>query len=96
MIDQKNKIFTKDERIEIDNAFYIIKDYITGGLCDRVRREYYEKLANPETKEQTIYYDRCYSCLLNQEHGMYCEWGKMLQAYETIVRIDDGVEDDNG
>ena len=87
---EKNKIFTEDERIEIEQAFYIIKDFITGGLCDRVRREYYRKLDNPETFKDTVYHDRCYECLLNQEHGMFCEWGKMLQAYEKMMRIDNG------
>lgn len=100
MKDQKNgKIFTKEERIEIENAFFIIKDFITGGLCDRVRRDYYAKLENPDTKYDVMYYDRCHSCLLNQEHSMYCEWGKMLQAYERIICIDDGedtAEDFNG
>jgi hypothetical protein len=90
MIDKKNKIFTEEERMEIDNAFFVIKDYITGGLCDRVRREFYQRLEDPATKEETIFKDRCYYCLLNQEHGIYCEWGKMLQAYEKMMRIDNG------
>jgi hypothetical protein len=91
---QDGKIFTEDERIEIENAFYIIKDYVTGGLCDRVRRDYYAKLDNPETKDSVLYYDRCHYCLLNKEHGMFCEWGKMLQAYEKMMQIDSGEEED--
>lgn len=96
MIDQKNKIFTEEERAEIEHGFFLIKDYITGGLCDRVRRDYYKKLDNPDTHEEAIFQDRCYDCLLNQQHGMYCEWGKLLKVYQNIIAIDDGetIEED--